>query len=111
MLAPESRRNRSAAEKNPDVYRTPQHAATAGRETYRYYYQLRYPYDQDEWGRPTRLSKLHGRLQEAGAEVVGVAVIVDRGAGPAIVDAGLPTRALLHVSAYGDTSCPISDES
>ena len=55
----------------PDVYRDPKHAAVAAQETYRYYYRLRYPYDQDEWGRPTRLSKLHGRLQEAGA-VFGV---------------------------------------
>jgi orotate phosphoribosyltransferase len=29
-------------------------------------------------------------LREAGAEVVGVAVIVERGAAPAIQDAGLP---------------------
>ena len=55
----------------PDVYRDPKHAATAGRETYRYYYHLRYPYDQDEWGRPTRVSALHHRLQEAGT-VFGV---------------------------------------
>ena len=42
-------------------------AAELARETYRYYYRLRYPFDQDEWGRPKRLSPLHGRLQEAGA--------------------------------------------
>ena len=36
-------------------------------ETYRYYYRLRYPFDHDEWGRPKRLSPLHGRLQDAGA--------------------------------------------
>ena len=53
------------------VYRDPQHAAIAAREAYRYYYRLRYPFDQDEWGRPTRLSALHGRLQEAGT-VFGV---------------------------------------
>jgi 4-methylaminobutanoate oxidase (formaldehyde-forming) len=41
--------------------------AELARETYRYYYRLRYPFDQDEWGRPKRLSPLHGRLQEAGA--------------------------------------------
>jgi orotate phosphoribosyltransferase len=34
-------------------------------------------------------------LREAGAEVVGVAVIVDRGAGPAVEAAGLP-----YVAAY-----------
>jgi 4-methylaminobutanoate oxidase (formaldehyde-forming) len=55
----------------PDVYRDPKHAALAGEETYRYYYRLRYPYDQDERGRPTRLSALHSRLQEAGT-VFGV---------------------------------------
>ncbi len=53
------------------VYRDPKHAAIAGQETYRYYYRLRYPYDQDEWGRPSRLSALHSRLQEAGT-VFGV---------------------------------------
>jgi glycine cleavage system aminomethyltransferase T/glycine/D-amino acid oxidase-like deaminating enzyme len=41
--------------------------AELARETYRYYYRLRYPFDQDEWGRPKRTSPLHGRLQEAGA--------------------------------------------
>lgn len=41
--------------------------AELARETYRYYYRLRYPFDQDEWGRPKRISPLHGRLQEAGA--------------------------------------------
>ncbi len=53
------------------VYRDPQHAAIAAQEAYRYYYRLRYPFDQDEWGRPTRLSAVHGRLQEAGT-VFGV---------------------------------------
>ena len=41
--------------------------AELAREMYRYYYRLRYPFDQDEWGRPKRLSPLHGRLQDAGA--------------------------------------------
>jgi 4-methylaminobutanoate oxidase (formaldehyde-forming) len=41
--------------------------AELARETYRFYYRLRYPFDHDEWGRPKRLSPLHGRLQEAGA--------------------------------------------
>jgi glycine cleavage system aminomethyltransferase T len=45
-----------------------QHFATAAaREVYKYYYRLRYPLDTDEWGRPQRLSPLHGRLQELGA--------------------------------------------
>ncbi len=41
--------------------------AELARETYRYYYRLRYPFDHDEWGRPKRLSPLHARLQDAGA--------------------------------------------
>jgi 4-methylaminobutanoate oxidase (formaldehyde-forming) len=41
--------------------------AELARETYRYYYLLRYPFDHDELGRPKRVSPLHGRLQEAGA--------------------------------------------
>jgi glycine cleavage system aminomethyltransferase T/glycine/D-amino acid oxidase-like deaminating enzyme len=49
------------------AYRAPAQVAAAGREVYRYYYRLRYPLDTDEWGRPNRLSPLHGRLQEAGA--------------------------------------------
>jgi glycine cleavage system aminomethyltransferase T/glycine/D-amino acid oxidase-like deaminating enzyme len=39
----------------------------ASREVYKYYYRLRYPLDTDEWGRPQRLSPLHGRLQDLGA--------------------------------------------
>src|SRR3954454_3186271 len=54
-----------------DAYRPPAQVDAAGREVYRYYYRLRYPDDHDEWGRPNRLSALHGRLQDAGA-VFGV---------------------------------------
>lgn len=72
----------------PDVYRDPKHAAVAAQETYRYYYRLRYPYDQDEWGRPTRLSFLHSRLQEAGA-VFGVKSGFERAE---YVDPGRPWR-------------------
>jgi glycine cleavage system aminomethyltransferase T/glycine/D-amino acid oxidase-like deaminating enzyme len=50
-----------------DAYRRPAQVDAAGREVYRYYYRQRYPDDHDEWGRPNRLSALHGRLQEAGA--------------------------------------------
>jgi len=50
-----------------DAYRQPSQVDAAGREVYRYYYRLRYPDDHDEWGRPNRLSPLHGRLQDAGA--------------------------------------------
>ena len=48
-------------------YRDPEFAAAAGREVYKYYYRLRYPYDVSQAGRPRRLSPLHGRLQELGA--------------------------------------------
>ena len=50
-----------------DAYRRTAQVDAAGREVYRYYYRLRYPDDHDEWGRPNRLSPLHGRLQDAGA--------------------------------------------
>lgn len=50
-----------------DTYRDPAFAAAGGREAYRYYYLLRYPYDADEEGRPRRLSAVHTRLQDAGA--------------------------------------------
>lgn len=40
-------------------------------------------------------------LREAGAEVVGVAVIVDRGAGPAVEAAGLPYRAAYSMADLG----------
>lgn len=47
-------------------YHDPAHAAEAARECYKYYYRLRYPFDQDEWGRPRRISALHHRLQDLG---------------------------------------------
>jgi orotate phosphoribosyltransferase len=40
-------------------------------------------------------------LREAGASVAGVAVIVDRGAGPAVQAAGLPYRALYSLADLG----------
>ena len=49
------------------VHRDHRYAAELARETYRYYYFLRYPYDADEWGRPKRTSALHTRLQDMGA--------------------------------------------
>lgn len=49
------------------VHRDPAYAAELGRETYKYYYYQRYPYDSDEWGRPRRLSALHTRMQDLGA--------------------------------------------
>jgi 4-methylaminobutanoate oxidase (formaldehyde-forming) len=48
-------------------YRDLDFTTAAAREVYKYYYRLRYPLDSDEWGRPQRLSPLHGRLQELGA--------------------------------------------
>ena len=53
------------------AYRDPAQVEAAGREVYRYYYRLRYPLDADIWGRPNRLSPLHGRMQDLGA-VFGV---------------------------------------
>ncbi len=37
------------------------------REVIRYYYHLRYPYDENEWGRPLRTSPFYRQLQERGA--------------------------------------------
>lgn len=53
------------------VHRDPLYAAEQAREAYRYYYFLRYPFDQDEWGRPKRVSALHSRLGDLGC-VFGV---------------------------------------
>lgn len=53
------------------TYQDPAWAAERAREAYKYYYLLRYPFDQDEWGRPRRTSALHHRLQELGC-VFGV---------------------------------------
>ena len=49
------------------VHRDFRYAADLGREAYKYYYYLRYPYDSDEWGRPKRTSALHTRMQDLGA--------------------------------------------
>ena len=49
------------------VHRDPVYVAELARETYKYYYHQRYPFDSDEWGRPKRLSALHTRLQDLGA--------------------------------------------
>ncbi len=37
------------------------------REVYRYYYHMRFPHDENEWGRPLRTSPFYPRLQQAGA--------------------------------------------
>jgi glycine cleavage system T protein len=49
-----------------EAYHDPTYAATMAREGYKYYYLLRYPFDQDEWGRPRRLGAVHWRLQDLG---------------------------------------------
>lgn len=43
------------------------YAAERARESYRYYYVLRSPHDENEWARPRRLSPLHSRLESLGA--------------------------------------------
>jgi glycine cleavage system aminomethyltransferase T len=48
-------------------YRDSGFAAAAGREVYKYYYRLRYPYDVSEAGRPKRVSPLYGRTGALGA--------------------------------------------
>ena len=49
------------------VHRDHRYVAELAKETYRYYYFLRYPYDADEWARPRRTSALHHRTQDLGA--------------------------------------------
>jgi len=53
------------------VHRDHRYASELGRESYKFYYYLRYPFDSDEWGRPRRTSALHTRMQDLGA-VFGV---------------------------------------
>jgi 4-methylaminobutanoate oxidase (formaldehyde-forming) len=53
------------------VHRDHRYVAELARESYKYYYLLRYPFDSDEWGRPKRTSALHTRMQDMGA-VFGV---------------------------------------
>jgi 4-methylaminobutanoate oxidase (formaldehyde-forming) len=48
------------------VFDDPAFAADRARESYRYYYLLRYPHDEHEWGRGRRLSPLDGRTQALG---------------------------------------------
>jgi len=48
-------------------YRDTSFAAAGGREVYRYYYRLRYPYDVSEAGRPKRLSPLQAQNEALGA--------------------------------------------
>ncbi len=86
-----------------DTYRDPMFAAAGGREAYRYYYLLRYPYDADEEGRPRRLSAVHTRLQDAGA-VFGTKHGWER---PDLFEPGRPwRRAGADQRAYGWTTPP-----
>jgi 4-methylaminobutanoate oxidase (formaldehyde-forming) len=45
----------------------PAYAAERARESYKYYYTLRYPHDENEWARERRLSPLDASLVELGA--------------------------------------------
>jgi 4-methylaminobutanoate oxidase (formaldehyde-forming) len=49
------------------VYEDRPYAAERARESYKYYYLLRYPHDENEWARGRRLSPLDARLTQAGA--------------------------------------------
>lgn len=49
------------------IYEDRAYAAERARESYRYYYVLRYPHDENEWAREKRLSPLDARLMELGA--------------------------------------------
>ncbi len=42
-------------------------SAERARESYKYYYYLRYPEDENEWGRPQRVSPLDEQVKELGA--------------------------------------------
>jgi 4-methylaminobutanoate oxidase (formaldehyde-forming) len=49
------------------IMRDRAYAAERARESYRYYYMLRFPHDENEWARGKRLSPLHSRLEALGA--------------------------------------------
>jgi len=87
-------------------HRDPVYAAELSRETYKYYYLLRYPYDSDEWGRPKRTSALHTRMQDLGA-VFGTKHGWER---PDYFDSGRPwRRAGPDQRAFGFTRPPYFD--
>jgi glycine cleavage system aminomethyltransferase T/glycine/D-amino acid oxidase-like deaminating enzyme len=48
------------------IYRDTMYAAEMACECYKYYYRLRYPFDQDEFARPKRVGAVHHRLQDLG---------------------------------------------
>ena len=49
------------------VYDDDRYAAERARESYKYYYTLRYPHDENEWARGRRLSPLDGAVRAEGA--------------------------------------------
>src|SRR5215510_10196740 len=49
------------------VYEDHAYAAERARESYKYYYMLRYPHDENEWARGRRRGPLDARLAESGA--------------------------------------------
>jgi len=49
------------------IYEDRAYAAERARESYKYYYVLRYPHDENEWARPRRVSPLEPRLHALGA--------------------------------------------
>ena len=49
------------------VYDDPTYAAERARESYKYYYTLRYPHDENEWARGRRLSPLDAEHAALGA--------------------------------------------
>ena len=88
------------------VHRDPRYAAELARETYKYYYLLRYPFDSDEWGRPKRTSALHSRMQDLGA-VFGAKHGWER---PDYFETGRPwRRAGADQRAFGFTRPPYFD--
>ncbi|MBI4791106.1 MAG: FAD-dependent oxidoreductase, partial [Chloroflexi bacterium] len=50
-----------------EIYRDPHFTAERSKESYKYYYFLRYPHDENESARPLRLSPVDARLNELGA--------------------------------------------
>jgi len=85
------------------VHRDHRYVAELARETYKYYYYLRYPFDSDEWGRPRRTSALHSRMQDLGA-VFGVKHGWER---PDYFDPAVPwRRAGADQRAFGFTRPP-----
>jgi len=88
------------------VHRDHVYVSELARETYRYYYFQRYPFDIDEWGRPRRTSALHTRMQDLGA-VFGVKHGWER---PDYFESGKPwRRAGADQRAFGFTRPPYHD--